>query len=567
MEPSAHRYSWLREVLLPLKPRFQEIIVQSFCINLLALAVPLFSLQVYDRVIGHHGISTLVALGVGVVIAVGFDFLLRQARSSMLQSTAVHIDAHLGRWLYTRFSGLPLSVLESRPAIYWRSLFQDAQIIRSVFSGSSAVLVADLPFAALFLLVILTIATPIAWVLLLMVPCFLFFTWHSAKILGSAATNENRKNHSHDSFIAELLAGRNTVKSMMLDRVLTPQWESLHASAIEESYAQGIRTDRAIAIGQVLSTTTTILLMVFGALAIIEQQMSMGALIATTMLSSRIIQPLTQLIAQWRGFARCKQAIHQLDSLMQLPQENYEAAIARPRPQGFLTIENVSFTHAGREQPTLSDCSLTLQPNEIIGLVGLNGCGKTTLLKLMQGLYHPTNGRILLDGIDIAQLSRSELSEWIGYVPQECFLFSGSIRDNITKAWPEADDGSIRAAVTIAGAEKFINDLPEGFNTQVGENGHRLSGGQRQRLAIARAILRNPPVLLMDEVTSNLDSDSEAQLRNQLALLSSGHTIVLATHSVPMLRACHRVVVMDKGRIVADGASAEVLAKLTWKAA
>jgi ATP-binding cassette subfamily C protein LapB len=567
MDSPLHRYVWLRDALLPLKPRFSEILLQSFFINLLALAVPLFSLQVYDRVIGHQGLTTLAALCIGIVLALGFDFLLRQTRSQMLQSTAVHIDAHLGRWLYGRFSALPLATLESRPANYWRGLFQDAQMIRSVFSGSSAVLVADLPFALVFLIVIISIATPIAWVLMLMIPAFVFLTWYSTRSLGSAAAGENRKNQHHDSFIAELLAGRTTVKSLMLDRILTPQWESLHASAIEESHRQGIRTDQAIAYGQVLSTLTMILLISFGALAIIEQQMTMGALIATTMLSNRIIQPLTQIVAQWRGFARCRQAIHQLDGLMQLPQETYEAAITRPRPQGFLTLENLSFTHAGREQPALSECSLRLQPNEMVGLVGLNGCGKSTLLKLMQGLYKPNQGRVLLDDIDIAQLSRRELSEWIGYVPQECFLFSGTIRDNLTKAWPEADDGSIRAAVTIAGAEKFINDLPEGFNTQIGENGHRLSGGQRQRLAIARALLRNPPVLLMDEVTSNLDTDSEAQLRLQLTALTAGHTILLATHSVPILRACHRIIVMEKGRIIADGNSAEVLDKLTWKAA
>lgn len=561
------KYAWLREALAPLKSRFAEILLHSFFINLLALAVPLFSLQVYDRVIGHRGLTTLMALAIGVVLALAFDFLLRQARSRLLQSTAVHIDAQLGRMLYTRFASLPLTTLETRPAQHWRGLFQDAQIIRTVFSGPSAMLLADLPFALIFLAVVFMIASPIAWALLAILTAFLALTWHSTRSLGQAATGEARKSHSHDSFIAELLAGRLTVKSLMLDHLLQPRWEHLQAEAIEESWWQGVRTDQALALGQSLSTATTVILVSLGALAIIDQQMTMGALIATTMLASRIIAPFNQLLMQWRSFTRCRQAIHHLDELQKLPQEMPFPALERPQPQGHLIVENLGFTHAGSERPLLTQCNLALHPGEIVGLVGRNGCGKSTLLKLLQGLYTPSSGRILLDGADLAQYSRSELSRWIGYIPQECFLFNGSIRDNITKAWPEADDASILAAAQISGAEAFINELPEGYHTQIGENGSRLSGGQRQRLAIARALLRNPPILLMDEITSNLDTETETKLRNHLLALAPGHTILLATHSLVLLRACHRILALDHGHIIADGPAETMLARMTKRAA
>ncbi len=565
MDNSGNKFNWLRDILLPLKPRFAEIFLHSFFINLLALAVPIFSLQVYDRVIGHRGLTTLVALVIGVALALAFDFLLRQARSRMLQSAAVAIDARIGRMLYARFAALPLLVLESKSAQHWRSLFQDAQLIRSVFSGPSAILAVDLPFAILFLIVIFIIATPIAWALLLVIPVFLILGWHSTRSLGQASLGEVRKTQQSESFIAELLAGRVTVKSLMLDSQLQQQWEELHANAIEESYRQGVQTDRSIAFGQSLSTFTTVLLIALGALAIIDQQMTMGALIATNMLSSRIIGPFNQLLLQWRGYTRCRQALHHLDALQQLPQDQQVATIERPRPQGNLNIEKLSFTYPTRGQPLLQDCSFSLRHGEMVGLVGRNGCGKSTLLKLLQGLYAPTGGRILLDGADLAQFSRSELSRWIGYVPQECFLFNGTIRENIIKAWPEADDAAILAAARLSGAEDFINELPEGYNTQIGENGYRLSGGQRQRLAIARALLRNPPILLMDEVTSNLDTESEMLLRQQLQSYAPDHTLVLATHSLVLLRACHRIIVMDHGHIVADGPAADILARMTGK--
>lgn len=559
------KYHWLRDILSPLKPRLKEIFLQSFFINLLALALPLFSLQVYDRVIGHRGMTTLVALCFGIVLAFGFDYLLRVARSKLLQNTAVHIDVHLGQWLYQRFAALPLAVLESRPSGYWRMLFQDASVIRATLSGSSAMLIADIPFAILFLLVIAVIALPLFWVLMFILPLFGALTWYNTKRLEISAAQEAAKNHTHESFIAELLAGRVTVKSMMADVAATPQWETLHANAISHSWAHGSRTDKAVVYGQILSSVTTVLLVSVGALAIIDQSLTMGALIATTMLSNRIISPMNQLVSQWKGFARCHQAIRQLDQFSALPQNLQYPSITRPQPAANLMLENISYTHQNTTHPALKECNISFHEGEMVGIVGRNGCGKTTLLKLIQGLYTPQTGRIQLDGIDTAQLSRAELSAWMGYVPQECFLFNGTIRENIAKAWPEASDEIILNAVEMAGATDFINALPEGYASQIGENGQRLSGGQRQRLAIARALLRNPPILLLDEVTSNLDTEAEIDLRNHLQQLANGRLILLATHSLVMLRACHKIVVMEAGQIIAAGATKDILPRLLGK--
>lgn len=556
-------YDWLRQILRPLQPRLKELLLQSFFINLLALAVPLFSLQVYDRVVGHRGLVTLVALCCGVALAFLFDYLLRVARSRLLQDTALRIDIPLGRWLYEKLAGLPLAVVESRSSAYWRGLFQDASAIRAVFSGHTALLLADTPFAVLFLLVIAVIATPLFWLLMLVIPLFLLLGWWSTRKLNDSAAQEWRHFRHHESYIAELLAGQGTVKSLQADRMGIPEWEALYAASLVHSRQHGEGMDKAVLYGQMLASATTVLLVACGALAILEQSLTMGALIATTMLSSRILGPLNQLVAQWKSFARCHQAMKELEHFAHLPQMVMQPAIIRPQPSPALVVEQVSYTHTGAGHPSIAGVHLAFRPGEIIGIVGRNGCGKSTLLKLMQGLYTPQQGRILLDGMDMMQLSRAELSAWIGYVPQECFLFQGTIRENLCKAWPDATDEAILQAVTMAGAESFINALPEGYATQIGENGFRLSGGQRQRLAIARALLQQPPILLLDEVTSHLDTEAEALLRNHLVqYAATGKLVVMATHSPQMLRACHRIMVMEAGQVAAQGDTTEILPKL-----
>jgi ABC-type bacteriocin/lantibiotic exporters, contain an N-terminal double-glycine peptidase domain len=300
-----------------------------------------------------------------------FDFLLRTTRSRLLQDTAIHIDAHLGRHLYNRFRVLPLHVLESKPTNYWRSLFQDTQVIRSVFSGPSAVLVADIPFALLYLIVIFIIATPIAWALFIIIPAFLLLTWWSTQRMTEASASETKRNLNHDMLISEMLAGRVTVKSLRIDAVTQPHYEDLHADSIEDSYERGMRTDTSIAMGQTLSLSSTALLVTLGALAIIDGEMTIGALIATTMLTARIIAPLNQLLSGWRGFARCKQAIEHLDKLEALPREKDESSVERPRPKGLVQVENISVRYEGADQPIIKDCSFVLQPGQMVGLVGV----------------------------------------------------------------------------------------------------------------------------------------------------------------------------------------------------
>jgi PrtD family type I secretion system ABC transporter len=557
---------WLRALLRPLRGAFREVFVISLFVNVLAISVPVFVLQVYDRVVFYSGVTTLVGLVIGVGTALLFDFALRQARSRLLHRVALKIDVRLGCKLFEKILSLPLRALERRSASYWRILFADMETVRNVFSGPSAVLVTDLPFAVIFLLVIFVVAQPIAWVLLIILPLFLVVAWRSGRAMDSSLRGERAASLNRDELLSEMIAGRTTVKALALEPAIRPAWEERHAETIVQSMDRGRRSDGYVNLGFLMMMGTTVTLVSVGALAIIDHKVTLGALIATVMLSNRIIMPFNQLVGTWRNLAGFKQSMARLDELFKNASERRETGLALDRPRGRLTLESVSFGYEPDVPPVVDGISLNIEPGGMTAVVGRNGSGKTTLIKMFNGLYAPDQGRVLLDGADIAQFTRAELARWIGYVPQECFLFAGTIRDNIAITALEASDEEILRAAKLAGVHEYVIDLPDGYATDIGEAGARLSGGQRQRIAIARALLADPPVLLLDEVTGNLDSHAELALRDTLKSLADTHTIVLVTHTPVLLRACRTIVVLDAGKVTMAGPAQQVLPKITGSA-
>ena len=372
----------------------------SVFVNILALSLPVFILQVCDRVIFYQGISTLFGLGTGVLIAIAFAFVLRQARSRVLQRAAVRIDAKLGESVFDKLMSLPLQLLETRASNHWHILFRDVDTVRNVYSGSTAVLAVDLPFVIIYLIIIIIIiAAPIAWVILVAIPCFILLALRSGKVMEGASGAEREAGISRDALISELLAGRATIKALALARTFKPNWEDKHVGTIDRAVLRGSKSDGYTNMAHGFSVATTVALTPFGALAIVDQQITIGALIATNMLGNRMIGPFNQLVGAWRFFAQYKQSVARLGQLFGLESERPVSEIELQRPKG------------------------------VVGIVGPNGCGKTTLLKIMQGLYKPTEGRVLLDGPDITQFTREEIAGWIGYVPQDCVLFRGTIRE------------------------------------------------------------------------------------------------------------------------------------------
>lgn len=551
--------TWLLLFIEPLRPLYREALIASLFTNILALATPIFVLQVYDRVVFHSGMSTLQGLALGMALVVAFEFVLRQARGRILQRVALRIDADVGPRLFKKILSLPLRILELRPASHWQTLFRDVEHVRNTLSGPTAVLAMDLPFAVLFLAVVFVIAWPVAWVLLAVFAVFVALAWRSGTTVAEAADNERQRNIVRDGLMGEIVMGRTTIKAAALTRRMAELWEERQAETILQSMDRGRKADFYVAFGQSLSVVATVSMTVVGAIAIMNQQMTIGALIAANMLAGRLIGPFQQLVGAWRGFALFRQSAARLEEAFSEVEDIGSSPVAMPRPKGHIKLEDVTFSYSPGGPPVTDELKLEIAAGGLTAVMGRNGSGKTTLLKLILGLYKPTEGRVRIDSADISQFAPEDLALWIGYVPQECVLFNGTIRDNLTFGKPDATNDDIVRAAMLATAHDLIISLPEGYGTLVGEGGSGLSAGLRQRLAIARALVGDPPMIIMDEPTSSLDRQAEEQLRAALLKLSADHTILVVTHSPVLLEACTHTIVMDSGKVRAAGRTRTVL--------
>ena len=554
---AAVRRGWLGQVLQPVFGRFGELLGISLFINILALAVPVFVLQVYDRVVLYAGMSTLQGLTLGVVMAVAFDFVLRQSRARVLQRVSLRVDADVGHRLFTKLSRLPMRALERQSAAGWEALHRDAETLRNTLGGPPMLLTLDLPFALLFVGVIALIALPTLPVIGIAIACFMALGVFSARRVSHVSRAEVEGAVARNALLTEMIAGRTTCKALDMGASLQRRLEDRHAHAIEGALRRGMVADGFANLSHSLAMLTTVGMTVVGALAILAQEMTIGSLIAANMLASRITGPCSQLVPSWRAWTNTWRAVERFGALFALSDDRSTSGIALPRPAGKLVTESVSFRYNDSGEPVIRDLSLKLD-HGLHGLIGASGAGKTTVLKLLRGLYPPFAGRVLLDGADLEQFCPADLARWIGYVPQDPILLEGSIRDNITGFDPDVADERIVHAAKLAGVHDFIVDLPSGYATDVGEGGGRLSGGQRQRLAIARALLNDPQVHLLDEPTASLDLTAEQYLRDVLRRLAANRTIVAVTHSPVLLGACDTLIVLDRGRVAAQGAPATV---------
>ena len=553
---------WLRELLAPLRPAYKQALWLAFFINLIGLGTSIFTMQVYDRVIGHHGMSSLVALVLGMMIAILIDHVLRIGRARLLQRIGLRIEVEIARRAFARMLALPALVLEHRPAAYWQTVFRDIELVRATCSGATAMLLIDLPFLVLSLLLLSVIAWPVLPVAALTIVAFVTLAWRSGRVTRHGAEREREKLVSRDAVIAELAQARMMLKTAGAGEAANTRWERNYALWMEEALGRSREGDHYRDLAHAMTAANTVLTTGFGALAILGNLMSMGSLIAANILAGRMVSPLVQLVGQWRVFGQFAAARKRLDALFALPLDRAQTAVALPRPAGVLTLDALTFSYPKSGHDQLHALNGQLGPNGLHAIVGANGSGKTTLLKLLRGIYPASSGRVLLEGGDIAQFSHADLARWIGYLPQQVQLISGSIRDNIALSDPAVSDDAIVAAAQLACAHEFIIDLPDGYATEVGESGGRFSGGERKRIAIAQVLLRDPPILLLDEPTADLDQRAEQAFIKALRRLAADHTVVVVTHSPPVLLHCNGILVLDKGRLAAAGPAAQILPKL-----
>ncbi len=543
------------------KPLVQRAIGLTVAVNLLGLLPAVFSLQVYDRVIYRAGLSTLAALAIGMVIMLCFDLLLRRSRSRLLRETAVQIDARVSNALMNHFLALPLRTIENKPAAFWYAAFKDVEVVRAAASGSIALTLMDVPFALLAIALIGFIAWPLLPVVLVGIGALLVLAWRSSDELRGGKIEEYARARTRDDLLAEVCRARESIKSLSHDDSVRGHWRDAYGRWVQESFQKNGEIEDHHELSTTMSLTISMLITVMGALAVINQWMTVGGLIATNMLASKSIGPLVALCNQWRAIAHAREAGARLDALFNEAAEKPHSGLVLPRPTGRITLDGMTFQYPGTIAPVHDDVHATIGPTGLCAVVGDNGGGKSTLLKLIRGLYVPAKGRVLLDDYDIAQFSRHELADWVGYLPQFTYLFDGTVLDNLRRSAPQASDEQIVLACQRSGAHPFITQMPDGYASQVGEGGMRLSAGQKRRIGIAQAMLRDPQVLLLDEPTNDLDFAAESHLIQTMKELARTRTLVVITHSIRLMAACDSMLHVGKGGRIEVGATAAMLQK------
>lgn len=551
---------WFWSTLWQSKRIYRDVLIASLLINLFAVAAPLFTRLVYDKVVPNLAFETLWVLASGIFVVFLFDFILKSLRNYFIDVAGKKSDILISSKLFSKVMGIRMESKPPSVGAFARHL-QEFESIREFFTSATVSALIDLPFAILFLVIIWLMAGDLVYVPMVGVVILIV---HSLLIQGPlrrSIEEGSRLASQKYANLIESLAGLETVKMLSAQSQFQYRWEEAVAHMANWNIKSRRITDSIQNAAGFVQQSSNVGMIILGVYLIAEGELTMGGLIAATMLSGRAIGPLVQLSLLSTRYNQAKSSMTIINQVMEMPDEQEEGKryIHRPIIQGKIEIDRVTFHYPDSPVASIRNISLTINPGEKVAIIGRIGSGKTTLERLIMGLYKPTEGHVRIDDTDIAQLHHVDVRRNIGCVPQDSNLFFGSIRDNITLGRPLTDDRDVLDAANRAGVTAFTQSDPAGLERQVGEGGAMLSGGQRQAVTIARAFLGRPPVLLMDEPTSAMDNRSEMHIKHQLSQLKPSETLILITHKTSMLDIVDRVIVMEKGSIIADGPKAQVL--------
>ncbi|HHX8651928.1 TPA: type I secretion system permease/ATPase [Vibrio diabolicus] len=551
---------WFWSTLWQSKRIYRDVLIASLLINLFAVAAPLFTRLVYDKVVPNLAFETLWVLASGIFVVFLFDFILKSLRNYFIDVAGKKSDILISSKLFSKVMGIRMESKPPSVGAFARHL-QEFESIREFFTSATVSALIDLPFAILFLVIIWLMAGDLVYVPMVGVVILIV---HSLLIQGPlrrSIEEGSRLASQKYANLIESLAGLETVKMLSAQSQFQYRWEEAVAHMANWNIKSRRITDSIQNAAGFVQQSSNVGMIILGVYLIAEGELTMGGLIAATMLSGRAIGPLVQLSLLSTRYNQAKSSMTIINQVMEMPDEQEEGKryIHRPIIQGKIEIDRVTFHYPDSPVASIRNISLTINPGEKVAIIGRIGSGKTTLERLIMGLYKPTEGHVRIDETDIAQLHHVDVRRNIGCVPQDSNLFFGSIRDNITLGRPLTDDRDVLDAANRAGVTAFTQSDPAGLERQVGEGGTMLSGGQRQAVTIARAFLGRPPVLLMDEPTSAMDNRSEMHIKHQLSQLKPSETLILITHKTSMLDIVDRVIVMEKGSIIADGPKAQVL--------
>ena len=554
---------WFWGTLAKSKDIFASVLLSSILINLFILATPMFTMNVYDKVVPNDAIETLWVLAIGIVIVYLFDTLLRFVRSYLLEIAGKKSDIIMSSLLFSQVLNLKMTQWPASIGGF-ASQLREFESIRNFFTASTMATLVDLPFAVIFLLVIYYIGGPMIAVPLVVIGLLLLYSFILVKPLKNSVEATYEATASKNAHLIETLHNIKTVKALGAANYSQWVWEESSGTIANRSMRARMLSSSITVVTNLLVQLNTIALIVFGMYRIADLELSLGGLIAIVMLSSRAVGPMGQIAALITSFEQTKTAFQSLDELMQKPVERPEgkAYVHRPGLKGSIQFRDLDFTYPEAPKRALSGINIKINAGEHVGIIGKVGSGKTTLIKLIMGLYQGESGSIFIDDIDISQLDPAELRKNIGYLSQDIELLRGSIRENIAYKDLHVNDDKLLRAAEICGVDTFVNQLPLGFDTQVGEAGGLLSGGQRQAIALGRAVLMDEPILILDEPTNSFDNTTESIVKKNLYQYSRDRTLLLVTHKAPMLDLVERLIVMDQGRIIMDGPRDEVLKSL-----
>jgi len=553
--------AWFMQAIHKYRRILAEVLVASFFLQLFALVTPLFFQVVIDKVLVHRGLSTLDVLVIGLITVSIFESIVGALRTHVFAHTTNRIDVELGARLYRHLMALPIAYFEARRAGDSVARVRELENIRNFLTSSALTLVIDLFFTFVFLAVMFYYSPLLTFIVIGSFPFYVALSAGVTPIFRARLDEKFNRGAENQAFLVESITGVETLKAMAVEPQMQRRWEEQIAGYVRASFrvlALGNWASQAV---QLISKIVTALTLYFGAYLVIEGTLTVGELVAFNMLAGRVAQPILRLAQIWQDFHQARLSIRRLgDILNTAPEPTFKPGRAAPPPiKGGIVFDHVHFRYRLDGPQVLHDVALQVPAGQMLGIVGPSGSGKSTLAKLVQRLYVPEGGRVLIDGVDIALVDVAWLRRQVGVVLQENVLFNRSVRDNIALGDPSLPTERVVAAAKLAGAHDFILELPEGYDTTVGERGSNLSGGQRQRIAIARALIGDPRILIFDEATSALDYESERVIQDNMRRIAHGRTVLIIAHRLSAVSMADRIITIERGRVVEDGGHDELI--------
>ncbi len=558
---SKFELSWFIPSIIKYKKLLLQVLLISFILQLCGLAAPLFTQVIIDKVLVHRSLNTLDIMIIGMILIAVFQNWMTSLRSYIFNHTTNKIDVSLSSRMFKTITALPMKFFQKWQVGEVVSRVGELENLRSFLTGSSLTLVLDLLFAIIYLGVMFFYSNTLSLVVMLMLPLFILLNVSIAPLYKKLINNKFLIGAENQSFLIETITGMRTVKSMTIERQFVRKYEEILAKYVNSVFSVINLTNIAGSIGGFLQQTFNLAILWVGAYYVMEQKITVGELIAFQMMAGQLIAPIMRIISTWQYFQQARVSVERLGDIMN---EETEPAFnpnrtTLPNINGEIVLDKVSFRYNPEGKPVLQNINLVIPAGTKVGIVGKSGSGKSTLTQLIQRLYLPESGRILIDGVDIAQVEPAWLRRQVGVVLQENFLFGGTIEENIAIAAPNATKEQIINAAKMAGADEFIEQMQHKYDTFVGERGSLLSGGQKQRISIARALLTDPKILIFDEATSALDYESEKIIMDNLEKITQGRTTLMIAHRLSTVKSCEAIIVMDRGNIVEVGSHEQLI--------